>query len=123
LLAETQKIDEMLLPQLEDPGQANHKTAALTELQVAVDRVAYLLGELFQALTALENGRDPLTRALNRRFLPAILGREISFANETNSPLCIVLLDVDHFKRINDSHGHQTGDLVLRQVAQIIMDH
>ena len=123
LLAETQRIDWMLLPQLEDANQDNRKAGALTDLQAAVDRVAHLLGELFQTLTALENGRDPLTRALNRRFLPAILGREISFANESDTPLCIVLLDVDHFKAINDRHGHQTGDLVLRQVAQIIMDH
>ena len=123
LLAETHRIDGTLLPQLEDLGQHNRQAAALTDLQTAVDRVAYLLGELFQTLTALENGRDPLTRALNRRFLPAILGREISFANQSKTPLCILLLDVDHFKAINDRHGHQTGDGVLRQVAQVIMDH
>lgn len=123
LLAETHKIDRLLLPELEDSGQSNRRIAALTDLQAAVDRVAFLLGELFHTLTALENGRDPLTRALNRRFLPAILGREISFANANGTPLCIVLLDVDHFKAINDRHGHQTGDLVLRQVAQVIMEH
>lgn len=123
LLAETQRIDLMLLPQLEDASQSERKGGALADLQAAVDRVAHLLSELFHALTALENGRDPLTRALNRRFLPAILGREISFANESGTPLCVALLDVDHFKAINDRHGHQTGDLVLRQVAQMIMDH
>jgi len=123
LLAETQRIDQILLPQLEGMSHGDRDVAALTEFQAAVDRVAYLLGDLFQTLTALENGRDPLTRTLNRRFLPAILGREISFANQNNTSLCIILLDVDHFKSINDRYGHQTGDLVLRQVAQVIMDH
>lgn len=123
LVAETHKIDRHLLPQLEksDPGGGQVRT--LGEFQAAVDRVALLLGELFQTLTAMENGRDPLTRALNRRFLPAILGREVAFANENASPLCVILLDIDHFKSINDRHGHQTGDLVLRQVAQLILEH
>jgi diguanylate cyclase len=123
LLSETARIDSVLLPQLESADEGGDRIAALTELQTAVDHAAYLLGELFQTLAALENGRDPLTRALNRRFLPAILGREISFANESRTPLSILLLDIDHFKTINDRFGHQTGDLALRQVAQVIVDH
>ena len=123
LLAETQRIDRVLLPELETTGGPNQRMETLSELQAAVSRVSALVMELFQSLTALESGRDPLTRALNRRFLPAILGREIEFATANDSGLCIILLDVDHFKRINDRHGHQTGDLALRQVAQIVMDH
>jgi len=123
LLSETQRIDRLLLPQLEADGRSNRQPDILAELQAAVGRGSLLLNELFQSLTAMESGRDPLTRALNRRFLPAILGREIAFANESGSGLCVILLDVDHFKQINDRFGHQTGDLVLRQVAQIVMDH
>ncbi|MDF2493824.1 GGDEF domain-containing protein [Sphingomonas sp.] len=123
LLAETHRIDRLLLPQLEEPGGSNQRTETLSDLQAAVTRVSSLVMELFQSLTAMESGRDPLTRTLNRRFLPAILGREIEFANANSSGLCIILLDVDHFKQINDRHGHQTGDLALRQVAQVVMDH
>ncbi|WP_306812599.1 GGDEF domain-containing protein [Sphingobium sp. CFD-2] len=123
LVAEMRKVDGILLPQLEDTGALGCQTSTLAELQAGVGRISYLIGDLFQTLTAMENGRDPLTRALNRRFLPAILGREISLANENRTALTIILMDVDHFKAINDRHGHQTGDLVLRQVAQIIMDH
>ena len=122
LMAETQKIDRLLLPQLEGDARTNRQVETLTALQAAVGRVSFLLNELFQSLAAMESGRDPLTRALNRRFLPAILGREIAFSNEHNSPLCVILLDVDHFKQINDRFGHQTGDMVLREVAQIVMD-
>lgn len=123
LMLKTQQIDAVLLPQLEDQKKAAERDTALFGLQAAVDHIAYLLNELFQTLIALENGRDPLTRALNRRFLPAILGREISFANEHQTALSIILLDIDHFKIINDRFGHQTGDAALRQVAQIVMDH
>lgn len=69
----------------------------------------------------MEGGRDPLTRALNRRFLPAILGREVTFAKENGTALSVMLVDIDHFKAINDRHGHQVGDEVLRQVAQVIV--
>lgn len=123
LMTKTQQIDTVLLPQLEDHKKADERDAALSALQVAVDHIAYLLNELFQTLIALENGRDPLTRALNRRFMPAILGREISFANEHRTSLSVILLDIDHFKTINDRFGHQTGDVALRQVAQVLFEH
>jgi diguanylate cyclase len=71
----------------------------------------------------MEGGRDPLTRALNRRFLSSILSREIGFANTNHTPLSVLLLDVDHFKRINDTHGHPVGDEVLRQVAEAVTEN
>ncbi|WP_218000368.1 GGDEF domain-containing protein [Sphingomonas soli] len=121
LLAEIETIDTTLLPQLAATPARN--TDLLASLQVAIDRVGFLVSELFQTLSAMEVGRDPLTRALNRRFLPAILGREVTYANSHQTPLSIMLIDVDRFKAINDTLGHQTGDVVLRQVAQVIMDN
>ena len=120
LVAAVEKIDNHLLPNIESStGPAD----ALGSLQAAVDEISYLLGELFQTLGAMENGRDPLTRALNRRFLPVILGREIAFANENRSALSVIMIDVDHFKSINDRFGHPIGDSVLRQVAQAIIEN
>jgi diguanylate cyclase len=78
---------------------------------------------MFQGLAGMEGGRDPLTRALNRRFLSSILSREIGFANTNHTPLSVLLLDVDHFKRINDTHGHPVGDEVLRQVAEAVTEN
>ncbi len=88
-----------------------------------MDEVAFLLNEMFQGLAGMEGGRDPLTRALNRRFLSSILSREIGFANANHTPLSVLLLDVDHFKRINDTHGHPIGDEVLRQVAEAVTEN
>ncbi len=64
--------------------------------------------------------RDPLTELYNRRYFDQRLGEEHAFALRHQRPLSVILLDLDHFKRINDTHGHPAGDEVLRQVAQLI---
>ena len=62
--------------------------------------------------------RDPLTGLLNRRGLSEALQRH--FSHRHAAPAYLLLLDVDHFKRINDSHGHQAGDAVLCHVAEVL---
>jgi diguanylate cyclase (GGDEF)-like protein len=64
--------------------------------------------------------RDPLTGAENRRSLDSRLLAEIAFAERHKRPLSVLLLDIDHFKHVNDRHGHPAGDEVLRQVAALI---
>jgi diguanylate cyclase (GGDEF)-like protein len=64
--------------------------------------------------------KDELTGINNRRNIVSILGTEIRRARRFGNPLSIALLDVDHFKRWNDVHGHQVGDVVLQAVAQLI---
>jgi diguanylate cyclase (GGDEF)-like protein len=64
--------------------------------------------------------RDPLTRAHNRRYLVERLASEIAYARRHNTRLSLVLFDLDHFKRINDTHGHLAGDDVLRDVAAMV---
>jgi len=63
-------------------------------------------------------GRDPLTQLLNRRGLLA--GLQGHFSSRTAAPARLLVLDIDHFKRINDTHGHQVGDTVLSQVAEVL---
>ena len=63
-------------------------------------------------------GRDPLTQLLNRRGLLA--GLQGHFNSRTAAPARLLVLDIDHFKRINDAHGHQVGDTVLSQVAEVL---
>ena len=62
--------------------------------------------------------RDPLTQLLNRRGLLA--GLEAHFRSRTASPAVLLMLDIDHFKRINDTHGHKAGDVVLSHVAEVM---
>jgi diguanylate cyclase (GGDEF)-like protein len=61
---------------------------------------------------------DPLTGAYNREFLLARLPKEIEDAIDRDRPLSIALVDVDHFKAVNDQHGHATGDGVLAEIAR-----
>jgi two-component system cell cycle response regulator len=63
---------------------------------------------------------DPLTGLANRRALYAHLDREIDRAKRYKHPLAVLVIDIDHFKAVNDGHGHQTGDRVLVLVAQVI---
>ena len=62
---------------------------------------------------------DPLTGALNRRALRDSAEREIAKAKRANAPLCLIITDIDHFKDVNDSYGHQAGDAVLAHVVNL----
>lgn len=64
--------------------------------------------------------RDALTGALNRRALEERLLSEWSFAIRHKTSLSLLMLDVDHFKRVNDAHGHPMGDEVLRRISEVI---
>ena len=63
---------------------------------------------------------DPLTGAFNRRTFHDIAEREIARARRAGQPLSIILVDIDHFRPINDRHGHRAGDAVLQKMADVI---
>lgn len=67
--------------------------------------------------------RDPLTRLHNRRFVDRELPLLLAEAASECAPLTIGIADLDHFKRINDTHGHDAGDRVLEAVARLLSDH
>lgn len=75
-----------------------------------------LTKQLYMAAT-----RDGLTFALNRGTFDERLTAELSYARRHESRLAIIMFDVDHFKRVNDTHGHVAGDNVLREVAQTVL--
>lgn len=67
-----------------------------------------------------ESMLDPLTKIANRKSFDDGMRDAIAEARQTNNPLCLVLVDIDHFKTFNDTFGHQTGDQVLRLVAMTL---
>jgi diguanylate cyclase (GGDEF)-like protein len=67
--------------------------------------------------------RDPLTGLFNRRYLEEMLSHEILSAARKQSPIGIIMIDIDHFKNINDTHGHAAGDMVLVQVGKFLSKH
>lgn len=87
-------------------------------LAVANDR----LGAALSQIEALARN-DDLTGLANRRGIMEALAHHRARAERSRWPLCVALLDVDHFKRINDQHGHATGDLVLRTLGEVLRSH
>ena len=64
--------------------------------------------------------RDPLTDLFNRRYLEETLDREIARAAREKYPICVVMIDIDHFKQVNDTYGHEAGDAMLKSVAKLL---
>lgn len=82
-------------------------------------RYSLKLGEAMRELRLLAT-RDALTGVLNRRAFDALLAGESDRARRLGRPLAMVVLDLDHFKKINDTHGHPAGDAVLATVARVL---
>ncbi|MBC7349174.1 MAG: diguanylate cyclase [Candidatus Aminicenantes bacterium] len=64
--------------------------------------------------------RDPLTGLYNRRYLEETLERELLRAKRAGNPVSVIMLDIDHFKKFNDTYGHEAGDLILQAVARTV---
>lgn len=92
------------------------------ELRQARDKAEAAQAALERAIVELRNlaSTDALTGAMNRRQFELALNRQIVSAKRHGEPLCLVMFDIDHFKRINDGYGHSCGDQVLVQVSQIV---
>ena len=86
------------------------------QLHARIDEI----GRLQVALQELAV-RDSLTGLYNRRYMDETLEREVSRARREGNPLSLVMLDIDYFKRVNDTYGHQVGDEVLKMLATILL--
>ncbi len=64
---------------------------------------------------------DPLTGTFNRRIFLELAEKEVARSRRTGTPLSVIMLDLDHFKMVNDQHGHLVGDAVLKQFTQIVL--
>jgi diguanylate cyclase (GGDEF)-like protein/PAS domain S-box-containing protein len=76
-----------------------------------------------EALLREQSMRDHLTGVFNRRYMEETLERELLRAARKGLSLGIIMLDVDHFKRFNDSYGHAAGDAILRELSNLLLKH
>jgi diguanylate cyclase (GGDEF)-like protein/PAS domain S-box-containing protein len=92
------------------------------ELRYANERLQSQLIEIGTLQSKLRSQaiHDPLTDLFNRRYLDETLDRELARASREKYPLCVVMMDIDHFKLMNDTHGHEAGDLVLKALAKTL---
>jgi diguanylate cyclase (GGDEF)-like protein len=109
--------------------QAGAAVAALPEAherlaQAVADQAALALANLHLRQSLREQAtRDPLTGLFNRRHLEESLQRELRRAERRQRPLGILMIDLDHFKRCNDTFGHEAGDELLRAVGHFLQTH
>ena len=103
-------------------GGFSEREIRLVQAITAQAAIAIENARLYQQTRDLSN-TDSLTRLANRRFFQVALDKEYAQARRYGANFSLIMIDIDHFKRYNDAHGHLQGDKVLRDVAQILQDN
>ena len=113
-----QDITERLSSQ-QIADEANRKLQVWVE---ELERRNHEIGELIETRDDLrvQSFRDPLTNLFNRRYMEESLDREILRAERGEHRLGVIMIDIDHFKKVNDTLGHDAGDAVLQQLAEFL---
>jgi diguanylate cyclase (GGDEF)-like protein len=86
---------------------------------VVVNTIQNIIGELQRRLVD-QAITDPLTGVFNRRHMESRLGEALESSRRRGAPASLLLIDIDHFKRINDEHGHEAGDRVLKGIVSVV---
>jgi diguanylate cyclase len=93
---------------------------SLSHLNQHISTTIWILNNIAKDSIEEENGRDPLTHLFNRRYLETVMRHETRYSSENGILFGCVMVDIDFFKRVNDTHGHENGDVILLQVAEIL---
>lgn len=100
-----------------------HNESQLGLARTLAEHIALALANLnLREVLQSQSIRDPLTGLFNRRYMEASLERELRRANRKKCSLGVMMVDVDHFKRFNDTFGHDAGDALLAELAKIFKD-
>ncbi len=128
-LIEQAKTIEEIAPVLKEVVAATRHMAqdsltardSLQGMQQKVQATEIEIAKLHQELdrVSIQARHDPLTGALNRQGLDEAVNREVSKVKRMDTPLCMALLDIDNFKKLNDTLGHANGDAALQHLAQV----
>jgi diguanylate cyclase len=92
----------------------------LKALNALVTQANWVLGDIAKEIIEQDNGRDALTRLFNRRYLDTVMRHETAASLKNGVIFGVIELDIDFFKKINDTYGHDNGDGVLAQIAEIL---
>lgn len=129
LLAQNNIIGLLFL-QMKDAGNVSMErlTQQIAENEFLIENIAghislAIANMKLQEALKIRSIRDSLTGLYNRSYMDESLYRDIDRANRKNISLAVIMIDLDHFKSINDTFGHEAGDLVLVEVAKLLMSH
>ena len=109
----------LISPIIDSNGVVTHYLAVkedITERKLAEEKILLLQAELRE-----QSIRDPLTGLYNRRYLNEFMEHELARAAREQYSVCFVMIDIDHFKKINDAFGHDAGDAVLQKLANQLL--
>lgn len=115
-IAGIEELERVMLAELEEMRRTN--SAYQKQLDAANVRLAVQQEELEKL--QVDAGTDFLTKVPNRRSFDTRIAEEVARANRYGTGFALVILDIDHFKDVNDIYGHVAGDRVLRAIAQVI---
>ncbi|WP_434636864.1 diguanylate cyclase [Klebsiella sp. I138] len=107
----------------EDSAEYKNTQGLLQNIHIHCQQISSQLGVIFSSLSQMQNGKDSLTSLLNRRYLPVVLKHEVTLAMEHELPMTVAIVDIDHFKEINDNWGHMVGDRAIKHVADLLSDN
>lgn len=119
MMAQGEAMGVLYLTQQPGSTQTKQQLAVTVAEQISLALANLKLRELLRH----QSIRDPLTSLFNRRYMKESLAREIHRCDRASQPLGIIMLDVDHFKRFNDTFGHDAGDAVLRELGMFLQRH
>lgn len=118
ILHSIERIDEMAV-HLTIPDR---RIELLKNIRVETRNIQLNIEAIFNKYNDLDAGRDELTRLLSRKYLSVVLSKEVRYARKRNITFGLIAIDLDHFKSVNDAHGHEAGDLVLQQFSEILIN-
>lgn len=134
LLSHTINVSDDLKRQIHDIDDilfqaAQHRAAgentqffeSVNRLNDAVTKTSWFISSLVDQMMEIDRGTDALTRLFNRRYLDTILRRQTEISIKQGLPYAVLMIDLDHFKQVNDGHGHDNGDIVLKAFAEILL--
>jgi len=120
LLKLLNNMDDAMILLIKEFEQLDKRNINLMALNVSVSKALWILSDVAKEIIDKDNGRDPLTRLFNRRYLEIVLRHETECSLKGDLTFGLIMLDIDFFKKINDTFGHDNGDEVLAQLADIL---
>ena len=119
------QVDNLIAGWKSSDSSAEYKNTQtlLQSIHIHCQKISSQLGVIFSSLSQMQNGKDTLTSLLNRRYLPVVLKHEVTLAMEHELPMTVAIVDIDHFKEINDNWGHMVGDRAIKHVADLLSNN
>ncbi|HAT1620807.1 TPA: diguanylate cyclase [Raoultella planticola] len=119
------QVDNIIIGWKSSDHSAEYKNTQtlLQSIHIHCQKISSQLGVIFSSLSQMQNGKDSLTSLLNRRYLPVVLKHEVTLAMEHELPMTVAIVDIDHFKEINDNWGHMVGDRAIKHVADLLSNN